>query len=220
MKPAFVLVDFENVQPASIGALDATAFSIMFLVGEKQRNMNIDVVQALSLSGIRCKIIRIEGNGRNALDFHIAYYIGRLSKEHPGSAFHIISKDTGFDPLIGHLGKEFKIDCKRWSAITEIPSVRAVHPNPSPAPRQAAKPGPKPMPKQKVKVSDLANEMIENLEKRTTARPASTTSLAGAIKSHFRARNLTEAEVDAIIEELRKRGKLSVEAGKVTYLPG
>ena len=216
MKPSYILVDFENVQPDSIGALDASAFSIIFLVGARQRNMEIDVVQALKQSGVPYDIIRIEGNGKNALDFHIAYYIGRLSADSPGSVFHIISKDTGFDPLIGHLEKK-KIDCHRWSAITDIPSARASHAKATPAPRQPAKRKPKAGPKQKPKAPDRVDEMIENLEKRAHARPASLKSLSGVIKSHFRADNLTSAEVDAIIDALKKRGSIEVEGEKVKY---
>ncbi|MEQ1755820.1 MAG: PIN domain-containing protein [Micropepsaceae bacterium] len=219
MKPSYILVDFENVQPSSIGTLDASAFSIIFLVGARQRSMEIDVVQALKQSGVHYDIIRIDGNGKNALDFHIAYYIGRLSVESPGSAFHIISKDTGFDPLIAHLEKA-RIECYRWSAITDVPSVRAPHAKAAPTHRQAAKRAPRAAPAPKPKVPDRVDEMIENLEKRKRARPASLQSLAGVIKSHFRASNPTSAEIEAIIHELKARGKIAVEGEKVKYLLG
>jgi hypothetical protein len=60
----------------------------------------------------------MDGNGTNALDFHIAYYIGRLAAKCPDAYFHIISKDTGFDPLIKHL-KGQGISCQRSAAVTE-----------------------------------------------------------------------------------------------------
>ena len=62
--------------------------------------------------------------------------------------------------------------------------------------------------------------MIEDLDKRAHARPVSLKSLSGVIKSHFRADNLTSAEVDAIIDALKKRGHIAVEGDKVRYLPG
>ena len=216
MKTSYILVDFENVQPASIGALDAAAFSIIFLVGAKQRHMEIDVVQALKLSGVPFDIQRIEGNGKNALDFHIAYFIGRLSTESPGSVFHIISKDTGFDPLIRHLEKS-KIVCHRWSAITDISSPRAPHPKTTPPPREPLKKQAKAAAKQKPKISGYADEMIKNLEKRAGAKPTRLKTLSGVIKSHFRANNLTSADAEAIIEELKKRSFIAVDGEKVTY---
>jgi len=50
--------------------------------------------------GERAEYVRISGNGSNALDFHIAFYIGQLAAHEPDAYFHIISKVTGFDPLI------------------------------------------------------------------------------------------------------------------------
>lgn len=216
MNTSYILVDFENVQPDSIGSLDAAAFSIIFLVGAKQRNMEIDVVQALKLSGVPFDIQRIEGNGKNALDFHIAYYIGRLSTESPGSVFHIISKDTGFDPLIRHLEKS-KVVCHRWSAITDIPSPRALHTKTTSPPREPAKRQAKAAAKQKPKISGHADEMIKNLEKRASAKPTRLKTLSGVIKSHFRAISLTSTEVDAIIDELKKQNFIAVDGEKVTY---
>ena len=43
--------------------------------------------------------LQISGNGPNALDFHITFSIGELSKADPDARFYIISWDTGFDPL-------------------------------------------------------------------------------------------------------------------------
>ena len=48
--------------------------------------------------GPRSSYVRLEASGSNALDFHIAYYLGNLVISDPTAYFHIISKDTGFDP--------------------------------------------------------------------------------------------------------------------------
>lgn len=50
-----------------------------------------------------CTVIKLSGNGSNALDFHIAFYLGVLAVRDSAAYFHIISKDTGYDPLIRHL---------------------------------------------------------------------------------------------------------------------
>ena len=49
--------------------------------------------------------VKISGNGKNALDFHLAYYVGELATNDPEVYLHVISKDTGFDHLIKHLKK-------------------------------------------------------------------------------------------------------------------
>jgi hypothetical protein len=54
----------------------------------------------------------MNGSGKNALDFHIAYYVGKYAEIDPKGTFRIISKDKGFDPLIEHL-RAADIDCSR-----------------------------------------------------------------------------------------------------------
>lgn len=50
--------------------------------------------------GADAQYIKIGGSGKNALDFHLAFYIGELSARDPEAYFNIVSKDTGFDPLV------------------------------------------------------------------------------------------------------------------------
>jgi hypothetical protein len=70
--------------------------------------------------------IEISGNGKNALDFHIAYYVGSLAAAHPEACFHVISGDTGFDPLIQHLAVN-KICCMRCKTVEEVGLHAEVH---------------------------------------------------------------------------------------------
>ena len=45
---------------------------------------------------------------------------------YPDVYFHIISKDTGFDPLIKHL-KAQRISCQRSAAVTDIPMIKVAN---------------------------------------------------------------------------------------------
>lgn len=49
------------------------------------------------------QLVKLKSSGKNALDFALAYYLGRAALADPTAWFHIISKDGGFDPLIDHL---------------------------------------------------------------------------------------------------------------------
>ena len=209
MKTNYILIDFENVQPGTAGALDDGAFKIKVFIGAKQSRILLSMASALQALGKAVEYIQVEGAGKNALDFYIAYYIGRLSVEDPGCAFHIVSDDKGFEPLIAHL-KKLKISCQRWSAITDI--TRA------PVPRAAVKPAPKVAAKAAAKPLSREDRFIDNLKKRVSARPATLKTLRSSIKAHFRADGLTDQEVESIVDELQKRGKVSLEAGKVTYM--
>jgi hypothetical protein len=107
------------VQPASLEALAADHFRLKVFVGATQSKLPFNLVTAIQRMGERAEYIKIAGVGPNALDFHIAYYIGRIACDEPEAFFHVISKDTGFDPLIQHL-KDRKIFCGRWQSLEDI----------------------------------------------------------------------------------------------------
>jgi hypothetical protein len=106
MRLHFVMIDFENVQPTKLGILDAPHCSIKIFVGANQVKIPFSTAEALQVFGDRAQYIKMSGNGPNALDFHIAYYIGKLSAAHSSAVFHIVSRDTGFDPLTRHLSTQ------------------------------------------------------------------------------------------------------------------
>ena len=128
----YILVDFENVQPASLGALKAGDAYIKVFAGQHQTRVDLGLAQALQPFGTHAEYIQITGSGKDALDFHIAFYIGRLAAEHPGATFTIVSRDTGFDPLVKHMAK-LGIACKRV-ATTPAPTWRSCRAKAEPAP--------------------------------------------------------------------------------------
>lgn len=52
-------------------------------IGPNQARIDINVTTALQALGTRAGYIRVSAAGRNALDFHIAYYLGRLAASEP-----------------------------------------------------------------------------------------------------------------------------------------
>ena len=139
--------------------------------------------------------VRISGNGPNALDFHIAFYIGKLSAENPDAYFHIISKDKGFDPLIKHL-REQKISCSRSSSVSEIPLVKSSDKMP---------------PKYSGPQIFYEKRIASN-----KARPATVTALRERILSHFR-KQLSPEEVSKVVDALKQAGHVVVNGKKVAY---
>ncbi len=96
----YVLVDFENVQPKDIGLLKDGPFKVKVFLGPNQSKIPVALAAALQSLGESAEYIILETAGNNALDFHIAYYIGALSAAEPTAFFHIISKDSGFDGCV------------------------------------------------------------------------------------------------------------------------
>ena len=123
MPTSYILIDFENVQARNLAILKNHPFKIMVFVGANQTKVPFDLASAMQAFGQDAQYVKISGNGPNSLDFHIAYYLGQLSIKDPGGHFHIISKDTGFDPLIKHLRSK-KIRINREVDLADIPILR------------------------------------------------------------------------------------------------
>lgn len=232
----FVLVDFENVQPSNMGLLKGGPFKIKVFLGASQAKISLEMAQALQTFGDDAEYIQVVGSGKDALDFHIAYYIGKLAAENPGASFSIISRDTGFDPLVKHL-KAKHIDCKRSASVADIPHLK--HPTLSPAKtaprppvaqaRPMAKPAaaakakaaPKPAPRVAAVTVDSArlDAVLDNLTRRKRGLPATEKTLRSTIQSLFKPA-LGEQELDAILVALGKRGKIRIVDKKVSYALG
>jgi hypothetical protein len=190
----YVLIDFENVQPDSLEQLDHDHFKLLVFVGASQGKLPFEFAAVLQRIGDRAEYIKISGCGSNALDFHIAYYIGRFAAADPTAYFHIISKDAGFDPLIQHL-KAKKILAGRATTISDIPLL-------------------------KVSNSKSLSERIEivlgKLRQLKAAKPKTVKTLGSMIAALFQ-KQLSEKEVAGLIKALSTKGYLSVSGNKVNY---
>lgn len=194
MRTNYILIDLENVQPKNLDLLEGRDFKVIVFVGEKQSKLSFELADAMQKLGSSAKYIKINGNGPNALDFHIAYYIGTISAKDSNCFFHIISKDTGFDPLISHL-KSNNILAQREEDISEIPSLRLTH---------------------AISVNERADSIINHLTSRGNAKPRTAKSLINTIISLFY-KTLNEAELNEVLNELLKRKVIVKNGTKVTY---
>lgn len=199
MRSNIVLIDFENVQPdaAQLQLLAPEDFRVLIFIGANQARLPTEVVTAMQKRGAGNEFIQIAGNGPNALDFHIAYYIGVLSAKEPSAYFHIVvSRDAGFDPLIQYL-KGQDILAARVNAIRDIPLVKFAT-SKSPAERLQL--------------------IADKLARPTATKPRTPKTLRGFIASSFQNR-LSEEQVTEVVNGLVNRGLYSVDEKKATYIP-
>ena len=113
MSLTHILIDFENVKPtaADMKLIRGPDYRVRIFHGPHQNKFDADIVKALQPLGDQVEYIQCERAGKNALDFHIAFYLGRLVQECEATAmqatrrakFFIVSKDSGFDTLLGHV---------------------------------------------------------------------------------------------------------------------
>jgi hypothetical protein len=190
----YVLVDYESVQPTAMAALEQEHFKVIIFVGDKQAKVRFDVASVLQRMGSKATYVKIAGNGPNALDFHIAFYIGQLAANDPSGYFHIISKDTGFDPLITHL-KSKKIFAARSEAVADIPLVKAASSK---------------TPSEKLAV------ILANLQQRGTSKPRTVKTLSSTVSALFQ-KSLSTKELEALIQSLQDQGLLAITGTKVSY---
>jgi hypothetical protein len=198
MRTNFVLVDYENTQPRDIGLLQGGPFKVKVFLGPKQSRVPVALAEALQPLGGNAEYVILETAGNNAVDFHIAYYVGVLSSEDPTAYFHIISKDKGFDPLIKHL-KRRKIFAQRSTCIAEMSYFKPARPAAPEAQVEAA---------------------VADLIRRKAAKPRSKKTLIGTLHALFK-KELSEQQISQLLAALCARGVVKVEGTKVTYdLPG
>ena len=194
MRTNYVLIDAENVKLEYIEKLKHEHFRVVVFVGAKKKWLNFDIANAVQSLGTNGCYVQVSDSGPNALDFHIAYHIGKLAAENANAYFHIISKDKGFDPLLKHL-KAQKVFCSRWPSVLDIPLVKSTD---------------KLSPKQRA--ADFYQKRIAA----TKGRPATVTSLESAVLSHFH-KLLSAEEVAKVIAALKTSGHVVVNGKKVAY---
>ena len=191
----YVLIDYENIQPKNLEILSHHPFTVLIFVSASQTKIPFDLAAAMQPIGEKARYIKIGGSGRNALDFHLAFYLGELAANDSEGFFHIISKDTGFDPLIKHLQAR-KIRIQREKDLAEIPVLRMSF---------------------ATSCEDKIAAIVKNLIGRGQSRPRKVKTLANTINSLF-TKKLEESELKALVDELQNRGHIAVtEDGNVSY---
>ena len=227
----FVLSDFENVQFKDIGSLKPGECRIKLFVGQSQTRMPVELFEALRPFGTDADVVRISGSGPNALDFHIAFYVGRPAAEFPDARFSIISRDTGFDPLIKHLASQ-NIACERLGKVPaapkpSVPSAHAAAKKKANASRKSAAKNvvvtvlPASQAKSAATAAEAntesrAAEALKRLKDMSSSRPTRAMMLRSSIKSFFKPA-LNDKQVASVIQSLADRKKIVIEGTKVSY---
>lgn len=216
MKTNYVLIDYENVQVKSLALLTGDQFRVRVFLGKSNTKIHSELAIAMQKLGNRAEYIMLESSGSNALDFHIAYYLGVLAAADPGAMFHIISKDTGFDPLVKHLNTRSVLAARSMSieAMSCFDSSAARESSVSPLKQRKVAPSSKgkssPVQEEQIKA------VIENLNNRKSNRPATMKTLLNTIHAKIgKERPLAEAET--MRDELVARKYVLVSGLKVTY---
>jgi hypothetical protein len=215
MATNYVLVDFENVQPDSLEALASGAFRVKVFVGAQQAKgrVSFEFSESMQKLGSHAEYVRIARSGPNAVDMHIAYYVGRLLEKEPHATLFIISRDTDFDPLMEYLVARGS-NCRRVKSIAEL--TKLVPRTPAAPPKSASRAAP-PSPAKKAQSDRLAPiiKHLHSLRGKPNTRKALVTTIASYFKQHGGA--LAEKVVEQLIDELIRLKYVSQSGPKVAY---
>lgn len=93
-----ILIDYESLQPADLAGLEGEDVRVLVFVGAQQNRIPFDFAEAMQ-------------------------QLGELTQQLPSGAFRVVSKDSGFDPLIAHLqARGFDVErCQALSAQIRDP---------------------------------------------------------------------------------------------------
>jgi hypothetical protein len=110
MKELHVLVDYENVQPSleALAKLAPGFTDVWLFYGPHQAKQ----AQAFAGSNERVTLVPRSGKGSNALDFHIAFYLGYVAAKHPDAQLVVVANDRGYDPMLAH-ARMLKFNARR-----------------------------------------------------------------------------------------------------------
>lgn len=119
-----LLVDLENKHKVDLSRLDESYRAIIF-VGANQNAPKASKQPATDHRFSRVDFLKISGAGKNALDFHIAFELGRTFETDSETQCFVLSGDKGFDPLLNHLNSN-GMSCQRIESIEDLVSTKVL----------------------------------------------------------------------------------------------
>ena len=100
MKEQHVLVDYENVHPTieELLKLAPKLTDVWLFHGPGQ----IKRAEQLKAAHERVTLVPHSGKGKNALDFHLSFYLGYVAAKHPEATLLVVANDKGYDSMLAH----------------------------------------------------------------------------------------------------------------------
>lgn len=203
-RPRALLIDLENC-PQQIGALADTISDFTRVVTchggtEPKVPLKLVTVLAAAINEGKLEIVRMKSKGKNAADFGLTFWAGRLMAEMPPETeFVVLSQDADLDHAVQMLragGRDvIRVDGKNKVLAASGGGKMSVEKAP---PLRAA-------------VEDYG-ALLRNGK----ARPAKKATLRKSIKFHFK--NRTDIDPDEVVQGLVARRLVSIDgSGRVTY---
>jgi len=207
MYKSIIFVDFENVQYINTSQID-TKTKIIVMVGLDQNKKAFEFTKDLFNKVSSIELIKVNGRGNNALDFFIAFYLGKYFDTIKEAEIIIISKDTGYDQLINHLNGD-GISIKREGLAKNV-NKQGKEKN---EPKQKLE-----KPKNETEtnyVQTVLNYLKNQTESQKNKRPKKKTTLINDLTTHFP--NIQKNNIEEAIDIIIKKKIITITDNKIDY---
>lgn len=213
----WAFVDYEN-QPKSLQFISQhPEYNCVLVFFGSQQKVTAEFNNSLII-----RLIRMENIGKNNLDFHLSYYLGKYdTKLDKRIAFDIFTQDTGFDHLIKFIQKQGR-NCQRIGLnqdkavtiqkITKIETPKIVPLQPilplvtETIPIKATVPSPVIV--RNPHLMPAVQRVMDNLKK-VAHRPKTVEKLSNTINSLIRSFNDDTLSAQLVLNELQQQQKIS-----------
>jgi hypothetical protein len=209
----FVFVDFENVPEVDLSALSGHRVIVTLFLGKKSK-LKVGLVEQITRLPFEVRLIKVGMTQKNALDFVLAFHLGRTAVGHAGARFYIVSHDKkDFDPLVTQLQAD-RVRVERVDSIAALSFLPPPAPN---TPLRTATPA-KVVPANKKQVVDKTSKVLARLRNPTNSnRPTTEKALRAHIETGL-GKESSAAKVEEIIAQLRDDNFLTIEpSGKLIW---
>lgn len=104
-----ILIDYENIQPKSFDNVEVDKCHVWLFLGiNQQKSLPLELVEnLLRFDNENVHIIKMQHAGKNALDFYLSFYLGKISEIDPSADVCILARDSGYDILVEHLNSAY-----------------------------------------------------------------------------------------------------------------
>lgn len=192
----YIFVDYESVQEIDLALIEGRPVKVWLFIGVQQKKVPVELMTQVHRLHAQVELVQVERAGNNALDFVLAHHTGRQAMVDSEGFFHILSKDKGFDALVADF-KGRKMLAARSEIFASIPFLSVVHSMQLP-----------------IRAEQIRTRLTGMV---AGGLPSKLAKLRSTIHAHFQ-KQLSDAEVDAVLQELSEAKVIKVSNESVSYL--
>ena len=134
-----VLLDYKNVQPTEdeLRALVPEVTNVWVFHGSHQKQIE----KRFGSYADAMTAVPISKTGKNALDFHLSFYMGYITSRNQEASIVVVANDTGYEPVLEHAkAMGFAVRQHGHSRVPAAPPTNAAAAKWAPAKKAIAKP--------------------------------------------------------------------------------